>query len=191
MSDHLSSEGTSTISIWTQATGLQVIARKDIGISTPEDLVADANGTLFFTDDKSGGVWAVNREGRGSLLAGRDKGLGSTEGIALSPSGHILVGDPEGHRVLRVDRGGDVSVFLGPEHKISKPESMAYDGEGNLFIADNSDDILYMRTPVMVCIKPSGTSTAFRQRRFGLPMEFSTSRTARTVNCSATPRRPG
>jgi sugar lactone lactonase YvrE len=120
-----------------------------LGVLSPEDVVMDAEGNLFFTDDDAGGVWQSDANGNAKLLAGKDKGLVSTEAIALAPSGEILVGDGLRHQVFTVSRSGDVSVLLGPGYGIQKPESMVFDEAGNLYIADNQEHIVYVLTPEM------------------------------------------
>jgi DNA-binding beta-propeller fold protein YncE len=144
---YLADEGSDTIEAWNKADGLNRLADSRLGFLSPEDLVIDAEGNIFFTDDDAGGVWEVGAHGVPHLIAGKDKGLISTEGIALAPDGSILVGDGEQHKVFRVTRDGQVSEFLGKEYGITKPESMVFDDIGNLYIADNEDNILYLLDP--------------------------------------------
>jgi len=141
---YLADEGSRALEVWSQAEGMRKLADPKIGIDTPEDLVIDGEGNIFFSDDAAGGVWQVDASGKQTLLAGKDKGLYSTEGIALAPDGSILVGDVDQHQIFRVTKAGDVSVFLGREFGITKPESMAFDDQGNLYIADNEDNVLYL-----------------------------------------------
>lgn len=143
---YIADEGGSAVRIWSGPGKVRTLADSRSGISSPEDLVVDGAGNIFFTDDDVGGVWKIDSAGGASPLAGKEQGLPSTEGIALAPSGAILVGDAHGRRVMSVTPGGKVSVFLGPEHGITKPESMVFDDQGRLFIADNQDDILYLLT---------------------------------------------
>jgi sugar lactone lactonase YvrE len=145
----LADEGGHAVRVWGSAHDVKNLCDTSLGIREPEDLVMDAEGNLFFTDDTAGGLWEVDRAGKASLLAGKDKGLVSTEGIALAPSGDLLVGDGLRHCVYRVTRSGNVSVFLGVDYHITKPESMAFDDSGNLYIADNQDQVLYLLTPDM------------------------------------------
>lgn len=147
---YIADEGGDAFRIWTNKNEVKTLCDASLGISSPEDLVVDADENIFFSDDDVGGVWEINNQGKAFQLAGQDKGLISTEGIVLSPSGQILVGDGEKHQVYSVDRkSGDVSVFLGTDYGITKPESMVYDEKDNLYIADNEDDVLYMLTPDM------------------------------------------
>jgi sugar lactone lactonase YvrE len=144
---YIADEGGQSLACLSQAGALRTLVDTKLGVSSPEDLVIDADGNIFFTDDDAGGVWTVDPNGNARLLAGKDKGLISTEGIALAPDGSILVGDGEQHAVFRVTRDGRVSEFLGPRYGIAKPESMVFDDRGNLYIADNQDDVLYLLDP--------------------------------------------
>ena len=141
---YLADEGGVALEVWSQQEGMKTLADGKFGTESPEDLVMDAAGDIFFSDDDAGGVWEVDASGKQVLLAGKDKGLYSTEGIALAPDGSIIVGDGDEHQIYRVTRSGAVSVFLGREFGITKPESMTFDDKGNLYIADNVDNVLYL-----------------------------------------------
>jgi len=158
---YVADEGGDALRAWTNAQEVETFCDSSLGILSPEDLVMDARGNIFFTDDDAGGVWAVNTRGKCFLLAGKEKGLTSTEGIALSPAGTILIGETESHRVLSVNQAGEVSVFLGAEYGIKKPESMVYDDRGNLYIADNEDNVLYLLTPDMKLHRPLENQEGF------------------------------
>ena len=141
---YLADEGNNTLEVWSRTEGLKRLADSSLGFKSPEDLVIDSDGNIFFTDDDAGGLWEVDAQGKARLVAGKDKGLISTEGIALAPDGSILVGDGEQHVVFRVTRDGKVTEFLGKTSGITKPESMVFDDQGNLYIADNEDNVLYL-----------------------------------------------
>jgi len=141
---YLANEGSDALEVWSKADGLKRLADAKLGFLSPEDLVMDKDGNIFFTDDDAGGLWEVDALGGTHLIAGKDKGLISTEGIALAADGSLLVGDGEQHEVFRVTRDGKVAEFLGKEYGITKPESMVFDDKGNLYIADNEDNVLYL-----------------------------------------------
>lgn len=143
---YVADEGGSAVRRWTPGDRPETLADDSAGIASPEDLVIDADGAIFFTDDTAGGLWRINRSGQVARIAGPEAGLVSTEGIALAPDGSVLVGEQSG-RVFRVDGQGGVSVFLGAAAGIRKPESMVFDEQGNLYIADNRDDTLSLVTP--------------------------------------------
>jgi len=142
----IADEGGKAVRRWQPGGRAQTLADSRAGLSSPEDLVRDGQGNVYFTDDDVGGVRRIDATGRVSWLAGPDRGLGSTEAIALAPSGAVLAGDPAGHRVVSVTPDGRVSALPGVERGITKPESLAFDGAGNLYIADNHDDVLYLLT---------------------------------------------
>jgi len=141
---YLADEGGQTVEVWAAGTALRKICDPGAGVLSPEDLVIDEGGSVYFTDDDAGGLCQIDAKGHTRLLAGKDKGLISTEAVALSPDGTILVGDGEQHKVFRVTKQGDVTVLLGDEYGISKPESMAFSESGDLYIADNKNDIIYL-----------------------------------------------
>jgi sugar lactone lactonase YvrE len=143
---YVADEGGSALRAWRPGSRPATLADSKAGLASPEDVVRDAAGNLFFTDDTRGGLWRTDRLGRTTALVAPRQGLPSTEGLGLSPAGDLVVGDAPGHRVLKVTPNGQVSVLLGPERHIAKPESFAYDGDGNLYIADNRENVLYRLT---------------------------------------------
>ena len=145
----IADEGGSALRVWRPGAGVQTLAEATLGLQSPEDLVMDADGNVFWSDDDTGGVWERDANGKTFQFVGKDKGLISTEAIALAPNGDLLVGDGLKHQVFSVTRSGEVSVFLGVGYGIRKPESMVFDEKGNLYIADNEDNIVYLLTPEM------------------------------------------
>jgi sugar lactone lactonase YvrE len=144
---YVADEGGSAVRAWRPGTRPTVLADSRAGLASPEDLVRDPSGNVYFTDDTRGGLWRTDSAGRTAALVAPGRGLPSTEGLGLSPSGDLVVGDAPGHRVLKVDRDGKLSVLIGPEKGIAKPESFAFDDSGDLYIADNRDNILYLLRP--------------------------------------------
>ncbi|NNE00325.1 MAG: hypothetical protein HKN47_23650 [Pirellulaceae bacterium] len=147
----IADEGGSACRAWNpqlsgDSAALVTFCDESSGIRSPEDLVRDADGNIYFSDDDAGGVWHLDAAGRCQRLTDPSSGLAETEAIALTPDGDLLVGDAIGHRVCRVTKDGNVSDFLGPEHHINKPESMVFGDDGELYIADNRDRVLYRWT---------------------------------------------
>jgi sugar lactone lactonase YvrE len=140
---YVADEGGSAIRAWRPGARPALLADSGAGLASPEDLVRDSAGNVYFTDDTRGGLWRTDSAGRTAALVEPARGLPSTEGLGLSPAGDLVVGDAPGHRVVKLAQDGTISVLIGPERKITKPESFAFDGSGNLYIADNSDNILY------------------------------------------------
>jgi sugar lactone lactonase YvrE len=141
---YLANEGAGALQVWSKDEGMKTLLDSGFGAKSPEDVVIDTAGDIFFSDDDAGGVWEVDAAGKQHLLVSKDKGLYSTEAIAISPDGSIIVGDADSHQVFQVTKAGAVSVFLGREFGITKPESMTFDDKGNLYIADNEDNVLYL-----------------------------------------------
>jgi sugar lactone lactonase YvrE len=142
----IADEGGSAVRYWRPGERVRTLATRQLGLRSPEDIVRDAAGYLYFTDDDAGGVRRIDPQGRTSWLAAPDQGLPSTEGLTLAPSGVTLAGDQRGHRIMAIAPDGTVRVWLGPEAGIEKPESMAFDDSGNLYVADNKADVLYLIT---------------------------------------------
>lgn len=144
---YVADEGGSAVRAWLPGARAATLADSRAGLASPEDLVRDARGNIYFTDDMRGGLWRTDPLGRTIALVAPARGLPSTEGLALSPAGDLVVGDAPGRRVLKVSPDGRVSVLIGADKGISKPESFAFDAVGNLYIADNRDNVLYKLTP--------------------------------------------
>lgn len=143
---YVADEGGSAVRAWRPGSRPATLANAKAGLASPEDLVRDGAGNIYFTDDTRGGLWRTERAGWTTALVAPGQGLPSTEGLGLSPSGDLVVGDAPGHRVLKVRPDGSASVLIGPEKKIAKPESFAFDDGGNLYIADNRENVLYLLT---------------------------------------------
>ncbi|MET1109936.1 MAG: hypothetical protein ABWX67_00270 [Allosphingosinicella sp.] len=141
---YVADEGGSAVRAWRPGARPAILADAKAGLASPEDLVRDAAGNIYFTDDTRGGLWRTDRLGWTTALVAPGRGLPSTEGLGLAPDGDLIVGDAPGHRVLKVKPDGRVSVLIGPDKKIAKPESFAFDDHGNLYIADNRDNVLYL-----------------------------------------------
>jgi sugar lactone lactonase YvrE len=144
---YVADEGGSAVRAWRPGARLALLADARAGLASPEDLVRDSAGNVYFTDDTRGGLWRTDKAGRTAALVPPERGLPSTEGLGLSPSGDLVVGDSPGHRVLKVGPDGKVSVLVAPDKNIAKPESFAFDDRGNLYIADNRDNVLYLLSP--------------------------------------------
>jgi len=144
---YVADEGGSAVRAWRPGTRPALLADSGAGLASPEDLVRDLAGNVYFTDDTRGGLWRTDTAGRTSALIAPGRGLPSTEGLGLSPSGDLVVGDAPGHRILKVTMDGNLSVLVGPDKAIAKPESFAFDKSGNLYIADNRDNVLYLLRP--------------------------------------------
>jgi len=136
------------------------------------DLIFDASGNLYFTDqgqtglhDPSGRVYRLCKDGRSDLLLSN---VPSPNGVALSPDGKVLyVGVTRGNCVWRVPLMKDggvakVSQFFtsyGP----SGPDGLAMDEDGNLIVANPGLGYVWRINPrgepVQIWRSPKGAST--------------------------------
>ena len=137
---YLADEGGSAVRVWTPGQPVRTLADARAGLSSPEDLARAADGTIYASDDDTGGVWRIGVDGRTARIA---EGLASTEGLTLTPGGTVLAGDQRAHALFAVAPDGRTARLRGG---IRKPESLAYDATGNLYIADNEDNVLYLLT---------------------------------------------
>lgn len=140
---YVADEGGSALRSWRPGSRPATLADARAGLASPEDVVRDPAGNLYFTDDTRGGLWRTDALGRTTAIVAPGRGLPSTEGLGLSPAGDLVVGDAPGHRVLKVTPDGRMSLLTAG---IAKPESFAFDESGDLYIADNRDNILYRLT---------------------------------------------
>lgn len=143
---YVADEGGSAVRAWRPGTRPTLLADSKAGLASPEDLVRDAAGNVYFTDDTRGGLWRTDVAGRTVAVIAPGR-LPSTEGLGLSPAGDLVVGDAPGHRVLKIRPDGTLSVLVGADRNIAKPESFAFDDKANLYIADNRDNFLYLLRP--------------------------------------------
>lgn len=139
---YIADEGGSAVHRWVQGRPIQTLADARSGLSSPEDLALGQDGTLYVSDDDTGGVWRIASGGAIERVA---RSVVSSEGLALTGEGLLLVGDPLRQQVLAVAPDGRQAPLTS--QAIAKAESFAFDGRGNLYIADNREQRLYLRTP--------------------------------------------
>jgi streptogramin lyase len=138
---YIASEGSSAVYRADAAGHVESLSEGEL--SSPEDLVIDASGTVYVTDDDAGGVWAL-RAGQPAERIDAGEALLSTEGIALLPSGLLAIGDGASGRVALHSRDGSPqSEWNLPE--ITKPESMAVADDGSVYIADDAGGVIIRR----------------------------------------------
>ena len=137
---YMADEGGSAVRVWAPGQRVRTLADERAGLSSPEDLARAADGTIYVSDDDTGGVWRIGTDGRTARIAER---LPSTEALTLAPGGTLLIGDQRAHALFALAPDGGVVRLRGG---IRKPESLAFDASGNLHIADNDDNVLYLLT---------------------------------------------
>ncbi len=136
------------------------------------DLVLDAEGSVYFTDqgqsglhDPSGRLYRLRPDGRLDLLLSN---VPSPNGVALSPDGRVLyLAVTRANCVWRVPLMGDGSVAkvgqfftsYGP----SGPDGLAVDAQGRLLVANPGLGVVWVLNaraePVVVLRGPVGAST--------------------------------
>lgn len=84
------------------------LTRTGAGLSRPECIVAEPDGTLW-TADSRGGVMRIGPDGAESLV-GSIGGL--PNGIAIDRDGSFLLADLDGERLVRLQRNGRAEVVL-------------------------------------------------------------------------------
>ena len=135
------------------------------------DLIFDAHGNLYFTDqgqtglhDPSGRVYRLGRDGRLDLLL---HNVPSPNGIALSPDGKFLfVAATRGNCVWRMPLQADGSVAKAGQfftsYGPSGPDGLAVDEAGQLLVANPGLAYLWvlnrLAEPVEVLRGPAGHS---------------------------------
>jgi sugar lactone lactonase YvrE len=160
---YIADEGGSAVRAWRPGEPVRTLADSADGFASPEDLVRDAGGNLYVTDDDAGGVRQVAPDGRVTALPGASR-IASSEGLALSSDGTLLVGDQQARQVSAHKAGGPALVLIAAKRGISKPEALAFDLLGNLYIGDNLDHVLYVR-------RTDGTLAALVSDREGFSPE--------------------
>ncbi|WP_062364926.1 SMP-30/gluconolactonase/LRE family protein [Variovorax paradoxus] len=136
------------------------------------DLVLDAQGNIYFTDqgqtglhDPTGRLYRLRPDGQLDLLLGN---VPSPNGVALSPDGKLLyLAVTRGNCVWRVPLLADGSVAkvsqfftsYGP----SGPDGLAVDAEGRVIVANPGLGYVWLLNaraePIVVLRGPAGAST--------------------------------
>ena len=115
-----------------------------VPLNGANDLVFDADGTLYFSDpwrssraNPIGGFYRLFPDG---ALERIDTGLAFPNGVALSADGSaVYLAETGEHRILRYAIAADGSI--GPREEFARlpggegPDGMAFDEAGNLYVA--------------------------------------------------------
>ena len=148
-------------------------------IHTPESIVLDGAGNVFFSDSQSSVVRRIGTDGIITTVAGTgtpgysgegvatSAQLSTPEGLALDSKGNLYIADYLNNRVRKLTPGGIISTFAGTgepgtggssnsatNSKLFHPAGVAVDSNGNVFIADASNGLLKM-------VDPSGVINTF------------------------------
>lgn len=133
---YVAAEGSSAIYRVDGQGTVETLATRDDGISSPEDLVVDDAGVIYFSDDDIGGVHKLVPGKKAARFEQTVKPTSTTEGIALLPSGTVLIGDNSNHEVVLLDVAGR-QIDSWQLSAIHKPESIAVGEGGSVYIADD------------------------------------------------------
>ncbi len=136
---YIADEGGSAIRRW-DGKVVETLADGSSGIASPEDLVVDAKGQVWFTDDTSGGLWFVTS--KGALRVAGSEAITESEGIALLADGSVWVGDGKRAAVAAFPKDGSGPIPVIKDWQVAKPESMARMTDNTLWLADNREDRL-------------------------------------------------
>ena len=147
-------------------------------IHTPESIVLDGAGNVFFSDSQSSVVRRIGTDGIITTVAGTgtpgysgegpatSAQLSTPEGLAFDSKGDLYIADRYNNRVRKVTPGGIISTFAGTGEpgtggssfasgaKLFQPEGVAVDASDNVYIADVSNSLLKM-------VDPSGAISTF------------------------------
>lgn len=157
---YVASEGTSSVYRLDSTGTVETLATGEQGFSSPEDLVVDDDGVVYFTDDDVGGLWRIAPGSQALQIDRSSPPLMSTEAIARLGSGDLLVGEGTTGQIVVFDSNGrQRSRFSVPG--IHKPESIAVGDDGSLYIADDQGGCIVRQTA-------SGKTEDLFTRRDGL-----------------------
>lgn len=136
------------------------------------DLVLDAQGNIYFTDqgqtglhDPTGRLYRLRPDGQLDLLLGN---VPSPNGVALSPDGKLLyLAVTRGNCVWRVPLLADGSVAKVSQfftsHGPSGPDGLAVDAKGRVVVANPGLGYVWLLNaraePIVVLRGPAGAST--------------------------------
>ncbi len=141
-----------------------------VQVSTPNDLVLDSMGNLYFTDSiqNEGKIFFKSHDGHECLLADR---IDYANGIALSvDEKHLFVAESFRNRILRIELAGpgkvkrSVEVFTElPAHGSGKttynmPDGLAIDKEGRLWVAHYGMGTVQVISPAGILLLSLETS---------------------------------
>jgi gluconolactonase len=129
--------------------GLQLVAPSggkvqylaDVGFTAPNDLVVDAQGTIWFTDPPQhpppeqpiGRVWKYEPDGNVQVVRGQ---LHYPNGIAIDREGELVI--VEGHGLLRVAQDGSEQEWVVPDLGRGGGDGFCVDVDGNFYVASTA-----------------------------------------------------
>jgi len=141
-----------------------VVSTITSAIGSPADMVVDAQGNLFISDDEADKIYKMDVNGNLTVFAGNGtsglvNGTGTAAsfnepyGVAFDASGNLYVGDYGNHVIRKITPAGLVSTFAGngtigevngmpASASFNAPTNIAIDNAGDFYISDNNNDVL-------------------------------------------------
>jgi sugar lactone lactonase YvrE len=155
-------------------------------LNTPQSLIFDASGNLYFSDHNNNKVRKINTAGIISTVVGTGTAGYNNDGIsaitaqlngpsqlAFDAAGNLYIADFNNNRVRMVNTSGTISTVAGngvsgytgnggpaTAANLNHPAGLAIDAAGNLYLSDNGNGFIRMvnTTGAISTIAGSGTS---------------------------------
>lgn len=108
-------------------------------VSSPLDVKADGNGTVYIADFSLNEIITIPEAGTPSVLniTGLDTPLYQPDSIALDSAGTLTILDSGNQRVVKVSPSGAASLVDISPYTLFKANGLAVDTGGNLYISDS------------------------------------------------------
>ena len=145
---------------------------KQAQLSSPHDLIFDAQGNLIIADSGNHRIRRIDRDGTITTIAGDGKGgkagynesappgsLSYPQGLAIDAAGNLLIADTYNHVVRKLDSTGNLAIFAGSvagyggdggpatRAQISLPMAVAVAPDGSVYISDAGNSRIRKVTP--------------------------------------------
>jgi hypothetical protein len=108
------------------------------GLSEPEGLAFNGNGTLYVTEYSVNATVQINPSGAVTILA---TGLNGPSGVTVNQSGNVFVANLANATVTEITSAGGTSTYA---RGFVEPYGVAADNFGNLFVADPGNQTLFL-----------------------------------------------
>ncbi len=158
-------------------TTLVTSSSSSIYFNTPNGIVVDNSGIIYFSDNSSR-IYKIDTSNNLTVLAGgynltgTDDGIGTSArfnkpyGLALDATGNIYVADSDNHRIRKITPSGVVTTLAGSTEgfndgtgasaQFSMPFGITVDASGTLYVADSGNRRIRKITPMGVVTTIAG-----------------------------------